>query len=85
MRIAASCVGKLLHIELGGPRVRVDEAEAGDVDVLVGEGLQVDLVDVEASDEVVVVVGEQLDLVGLAQDQLDLVEGAVQHDTCLLC
>ena len=85
MRTAASRVGELLHVELGGPGLRVHEAKPRDVDILVGEGLQVDLVNVQAGDEVVVVVCQQLDLVGLAQDQLNLVVGAVQHDPRLLC
>ncbi len=84
MRAAASRVGKLLHVKLRGPRLRIHKAEPRDIHVLIGEGLQVDLVNVQAGDEIVVVVCQQLDLVGLAQDQFDLVEGAVQDDSRLL-
>ena len=45
---------------------------------------QVDLVHVKGGDEVVVVVGEQLDLVGLVEDVLDPLEVAVEHDVRLL-
>ena len=51
MRAAAPRVWKLLHIKLSGPGLGIHEAKAGDIDVLVGEGLQVDLVNVEAGDE----------------------------------
>ena len=45
--------------------------------------LEVELVQVDAGDEVVVVVSQQLQLVGLVQDRVDLLEVAVQDDAGL--
>ena len=45
---ACARVGELLEVLLHGPGLGVDQAEAGDVDVVVDVGVQVHLVNVQA-------------------------------------